>query len=309
MMEKHHVFRINLKTATKDRQKLIDFCLNHKEQYVAIGWSCAYEGWWKDEIHTYKQYYMHAKRWSWRYEKRADPAWKIFYETRKDDLFWTRDLDGNYWICRAKGEATAKYDEELDIGAVVPVEAYKVGIEVPEQISGSFNRRTAQRLYGSWIEAYSKSVFNKNNKKYDSIENILNNLFEVLSPKALEELVIDYLQLKKNYYVLFKSIMNYSTNAKIECEFRARNMKQPIKKAVVKVEPLKFRGTLDAQNYESYVKDGYKVYLFGPKDHVVNVNQVKNCERITEEELMDFYHTYKSILPDSITKWENIIGS
>lgn len=45
-----------------------------------------------------------------------------------------------YWICRAKGEAIPKCDKELDIGAVVPVEGYLVGLEVPGQISGSFNR-------------------------------------------------------------------------------------------------------------------------------------------------------------------------
>lgn len=45
-----------------------------------------------------------------------------------------------YWICRARGEAVPKCDESLDIGAVVPVESYLVGLEVPGQISGSFNR-------------------------------------------------------------------------------------------------------------------------------------------------------------------------
>jgi len=35
-----YVTRINLKTGEcKDRKKLVEFCLNQKEQYLAIGWS------------------------------------------------------------------------------------------------------------------------------------------------------------------------------------------------------------------------------------------------------------------------------
>ena len=48
-MEKMQVFRIHLKTDAKDntgkslRENFIQFCLYNKEQYVAIGWSCAYD--------------------------------------------------------------------------------------------------------------------------------------------------------------------------------------------------------------------------------------------------------------------------
>lgn len=51
-------------------------------------------------------------------------------------------------ICRARGEAVPKCDESLDIGAVVPVESYLVGLEVPGQISGSFNRSNGELYKG-----------------------------------------------------------------------------------------------------------------------------------------------------------------
>lgn len=347
------VFRINLKTHACGKEnkyeklkfweqrewrgKLIDFCLqpkeqHPKEQYVAIGWSCAYKGC-EDMIHAYADYYKAAQKWKIDEKKKKDNAsWKIFDETEEDDLFWTRDLDGNYWICRAKGKAEAKYDKALDIGAVVPVEAYKVGLEVPGQICGSFNRvhgGTAQRLNNNkakakakdkskgenkdkLIEEYSKFMFNQcsHTEKY-TINPVIGNLLETLPAEELEELVIDYLQITKNYYVLSNSIANHSTTIKIECEFRSRDVNQPDEKAVVQVKSLGRDGKLDAKDYESYAKDGYKVYLFGSEAKVIHVDEVENCERITEKELMDFYKKCKSesesILPDSITKWEKII--
>ncbi len=45
-----------------------------------------------------------------------------------------------YWICRAKGDAVSKYDESLDIGAVVPVESYLVGLR-----SSGTNQRIFKR--------------------------------------------------------------------------------------------------------------------------------------------------------------------
>lgn len=34
-----YVVRIHLKTSSKDRNELINFCLKGKKQYLAIGWS------------------------------------------------------------------------------------------------------------------------------------------------------------------------------------------------------------------------------------------------------------------------------
>ena len=314
MMEKLQIFRIHLKTEAKDdtgkslRGKFIQCCLHSKQQHVAIGWSRAYDDY-EGKIQTYDDYYKAVCKWN--KAKRVNQSWNRFKENKKDDLFWTRDLDGMYWICRSKGKAEAYYNKMLDIGAVIPVEAYKVGLEVPGQICGSFNqprRPAVQRLSGDLVREYSKYIFNRfSGSAYYKILPVQEDLLKSLPAKDLEELVIDYLQIKKNYYVLSNSIANHSTTIKIECEFRSRDVNQPNKKAVVQVKSLDFKGTLDAKDFKSFVEKGYKVYLFGPKEHVFNVEQVGNCERITKEDLKAFYDEYKDVLPDSITKWENII--
>ena len=241
--------------------------------------------------------------------KRINSALNTFLDTKADDLFWTRDLDGMYWICRAKGEAIPKCDKELDIGAVVPVEGYLVGLEVPGQISGSFNRVNGgikQSLdKEKEIVEYSKYMFNSRaGRNVYEVKKMEGGLLNNLSSFDLEELVISYLQIAKGYYVLSNSIAKRSTTINVECEFRSRR-KEYLQKAVVQVKSSRYSGVLDALSFKQYINDGYIVYLYAPK--VENADKMKNCIQITDEELMTFYKNNKSILPDSITKWENLI--
>lgn len=297
----NYVTRINLKTACEDRRNaLIDFCLHGEEQFLVIGWSYIYEK--GISISNYEEFYYAVKN----NVSRINHAFNVFWDAKPNDLFWTRDLEGNYWICRAIGKAQIKYDAALDIGAVLPIEAYKIGMEVPGQIKASFNRPRggiAEGLRDSVIIEFSKYIYNSisgsQTYKYDIHEgSILDNLPDF----DLEELVIAYLQIAKNYYVLSNSIANKSTTVKIECELIGRD-KNDKKKAVVQVKG----GTtkkIDALSYSSYVEDGYIVYLYAPV--IDNLDQVTNCIEITRDELVAFYKEYKAILPDSITKWEKL---
>ena len=250
----NHVTRINLKTDCKDRSTLIDFCLNGDKQYLAIGWSSIYR---KDiEIKTYKDFYYAVKEGVFR----INHALNVFRDTGVDDLFWTRDLQGNYWVCRATGKAIPKYDQVMDIGAVLPVLAFKVGMQIPGQIKASFNRPRggiAEGIYDEIIVEYSKHIYNKlsgiNKYEYNQLSgSILDNLPDL----ELEELVIAYLQIKKNFYVLSNSIANKSTTIKIECELIGRD-KNNKKKPVVQVKGGKTK-SIDALSYKTKgLSNGY----------------------------------------------------
>lgn len=294
------VTRINLKTDCENRRELIDFCLMGDQQFLVIGWSYIYKK--CKDIHDYRDFYRAVKD----DVSRINHAFNVFWYTSKGDLFWTRDLEGNYWICRATGASQIKYDETMDIGAVVPVVAYKVGMQVPGQIKASFNRPRggiAEGIHDEMIIEYSKYMYNLlsntegyNYKKVDG--SILDNLPDF----ELEELVISYLQLKRNYYVLSNSIANKSTTIKIECEFIGRD-KNKKEKAVVQVKGGKVK-SIDAMDYRDYVDDGYIVYLYASE--IKNIDNVSNCIEITRNDLMEFYAEYKLILPESITKWESL---
>lgn len=300
-----YIARVNLKTDCHNRKELIDFCLQNKEQYLAIEWSYVYS---PDEnkILSYQDYYYAVKRAVKIRNKRINPVHNIFWNAKEDDLFWTRDLEGNYWICRATGCALPYFDKDMDIGAVVPIEAYKVGMEVPGQIKASFNRPrggTAEKIRDDGIVEYSKYVFNLKSGKsqYDYVttkSDFLSNLPDF----ELEELVISYLQIKENYYLLSNSIANKSTTVKIECELISRDISDP-RKAVVQVKGGHSK-EVDALDYMDYVSHNYLVYLFAPT--IINIDKTKNVIEITKDDLNSFYKEYKSILPESIVRWENL---
>ncbi len=308
--EKDYVTRINLKTDTKQREKLIEFCLNGKNQFLAIGWSCV-----DFKIDDYSAFYDTVVEYVHGQKRRLNPALNIFKDARVNDLFWTRDLDGVYWICRVKNLAKAYLNKELDIGAVLPVKAYAFGLEVPGQIKASFNRARGgivQRLQYPAITEYSKFVFNKllsedpnkepDEEYYDINLNIENDVIGNLPDFDLEELVISYLQIVKGYYLLSNSIAHKSTTIKIECQLISRDVNN-IKKAVVQVKGPK-ASTLNALDFKTFEDKGYYIYIYAP--HIDNLEKMKNIICISTQELLAFYTKYKAILPESITQFENI---
>ncbi|MBR0414644.1 MAG: ribonuclease D [Clostridia bacterium] len=300
--------RIHLKTSAKKRNDLIDFCLNGKEQFLAIGWTNIYEKEATNHFDSFEDFYNATKK----HVKRISPVFNLFWDVKKDDLYWTRDLEGYYWICSVLVDKPLPYfDGDKDIGAILPVEAFRVGLEVPGQIKASFNRPrggTAEIIKQNdsqqLIFEYSKYIFNKvsERKKY-SYNAIQGNLLDNLPDFDLEELVISYLQIKEDYYVLSNSIANKSTTVKIECELISRSKKHK-RRAVVQAKGGK-KKTINALDYQPYIDGGYLVYLYAP--HIENVPEDSRCIIVQREELMAFYNEYKNILPDSITKWEKLI--
>lgn len=295
-----HVTRINLKTDCDDRRELIDFCLNGDKQFLVIGWSYIYEK--GKEIKNFEDFYYAVKE----DVSRINHAFNVFWDAAEGDLFWTRDLEGSYWICRVIDKAQTKYDYSMDIGAVLPVVAYKVGLQVPGQIKASFNRPRggiAEGLYDDIIIEYSKHIYNvlSGTEKYE-YKRLEGSILDNLPDFDLEELVIAYLQIVKNFYVLSNSIANKSTTIKIECELMSRDLLNK-KKAVVQVKGGKTK-SIDAISYKPYADDGYEVYLYAPV--IDNIDVVPNCYEITKESLLDFYKKYKDVLPESITRWEKL---
>ena len=303
------VARVHLNSDVQDkdfgRQKLIDFCLsNPQKQYLAIGWSCAHPN--DRDISSFSEFYDVVSTWCKENKKRIDTSINLFKESKVNDLFWTRDLSGHYWICRAKADPIAYRNDELDIGALLPVEAYQFQLEVPGQIKAAFNRingGVAQRIYDKTILNYSKFVFNKcsGTNTYVIDTNMEGDIISYLPDFELEELVISYIQIQYDYYVLSNSIANKSTTIAIECEFMSRNIEQP-KRAVVQVKGEK--GEIDVSQYKTYIDKGYEIFFYSMNYK----NRIKHDRIIYIErnDLLAFYQKYKVVLPESITYWEDI---
>ena len=305
------LMRINIKPSCSDgkRKKLIEDCLkkNPEQQYVAIGWSYVYTDDGKlPEPRTFKSYedfYYETVRCIKNRKKKVNHALNSFWYVKEGDLFWTRDLNGFYWICRAKGKAEPRYIPEWDVGAIVPVNAYKVGLEVPGQIKGSFNRPHGGIIDDSFKEIminYSKYIYNQfekdDKKKYNDVTKNEGSIIHNLPDKDLEELVISYLQIKQNYYLLSNSIASGSTTVSVECEFLSRDKNYP-RKAVVQVKAIP---KINPYDYQDFLEKGYEVYFYDGG----RVKSIQGYNFISEKELLDFFNEYNELLPESITKWE-----
>lgn len=306
-----YVVRINLKCAGDSRQELMNFCLKSTDnQCLSIGWSKVHET--HPQIETFDKFESIVRESP--EVKRMNPVFRIFRAADVGDLFWTRDLSGFYWICRVNSKAIP-YDgrtingTKQDVGAILPVNAYKYGLEVPGQIKASFNRPrggTAERIYDDSIIEFSKLAFNlkSQTETYVINKHIGGNLLNNLPDFELEELIISYIQVKYDFYLLSNSIASKSTTVNIECEFISRNLEKA-DHAVVQVKGPK-AGKLDAQEFAPFLKDGYKVFLYAPE--IINHEKYDNCIVISEEDILKFFYEYKNNLPESITTWENILG-
>lgn len=300
------VRRINLKTDCKNRNELISYCLgNEDEQYVVIGWSYVFDNK-KDAFKDYKAFYYEVEKRVHEEGGRLNHALNSLWYVEEGDLFWTRDLAGFYWICRAKGSAVPYLDNNMDIGARVPVKSYRFGMDVPGQIKASFNRANGgiiEEIRDKLIINYSKYIYNDLAREdlYKDIEMVEGGIIDNLPDFDLEELVISYLQIKENYYVLSNSIANKSTTVGIECELISRDLNEPIKAVVqVKAKP----DYIDYGAYKVYVDRGYKVYFYDGGQENSDPSSIF-CF-VSRNELEKFYDEYKKILPDSITKWERL---
>ncbi len=308
-----YAVRIHLKTDIEEghsREELIRFCLENEQQYIAIGWSCVYE---RDGklFENYAKYYEAVKVHVGKRGGRMNHVHNLFRDAMENDLFWTRDEKGFYWICRATGVAQSYYDWGLDIGAVFPVKAYRVGMEVPGQIKASFNRprgRTAEQIQYDIITEYSKFIYNEmSGETFYKVNEIHSaDFLENLPDFELEELVISYLQVEKDYYLLSNSIAFRSTTADVECELIPRNV-GAARKAVVQVKGPK--GSLKSSWYKKYVERGFDVYLHCPSQNYEDDLGDEHVIYITKEELLAFVKNKEAVISENITKYKNLFVS
>ena len=72
------VTRINLKPGAESRSDLIRYCLFGEKQYIAIGWSGAFEV--NPEIKTYEEYYYAVKE---KYRKKYNHVHNVFRDAKE----------------------------------------------------------------------------------------------------------------------------------------------------------------------------------------------------------------------------------
>ena len=245
--------------------------------------------------------------------KRSTPC--VFAKLEQDDLIWTRDLDGNYYLCQVIGTPNYYSNENdrlrLDIGATINVELLKVGLSVPGKIVSRFYSTNGiqpalQSIKDHSMVEYSKHLYNQlTGLQYYTLNQIRYDIFEMLDAWDLEELVIDYLQIKYDYYLSKNSITKQDSTIKIECELYPRN-NQTQRTAVVQVK-VKRDVSQSCDYYDAYYfEDNKDVFLFYADEDYRGYK--KEICTISKKELEDFMKEYIAVLPNSIKKWVSLCG-
>ena len=199
------IWRLNIKPAAEENVDPRKFCIDRS--ILGIGWSVDRDAPldWKiyEELGTKKYYNNEDKGW-W-------PAVNaIGIRMEINDLCWTRDWDGNYYIGRIKGKweyrSSSAY-RKADIVNVRPCEWFQTGgaDSVPGKVLNSFRaRRAVQAVNDETSSVYSKLKYNQLSKKhvYDLSSDEKIDLFDVISPEDCEDIVGIYLQEKLGYRLI-----------------------------------------------------------------------------------------------------------
>ena len=151
-----------------------------------------------------EQYYNEDDKGWW-------PAVNAIHNRMKiDDLCWTRDWDGNYYLGRIEGDweyrSTTDY-RDADIVNVRPCTWFPTGgvDSVPGKVLNSFRAgRTVQAVDDETVSFYSRLRYNRLSKEaaYDLPGDLKRDLFALIWPEDCEDIVGIYLQEKHGYRLI-----------------------------------------------------------------------------------------------------------
>ena len=294
-----NIWRINLKPGSANGIDPRKLCLT--KGIVGVGWQINYQtepiDWTTYESEAIKAYYNNGDK-SWKPALNA-----IYYKMEIDDLIWTRDWQGIYYVGRITSKWYYDTSSECKLADMINVRKcdwQKVGtIEaVPGKIVNSFiPARTVQRVTGETIEIFSKYIYNKvsNNKFYKIKIADNSNIFSLLSSDDCEDILGLYLQLKKNYMLVPSSCKSDTMNYEYELINRTNGQK-----AVVQVK----NGNVDL-NIKDYSDIDSKVYLFTTKGKYIG-EPTDEIVFMKPEIMEQFVFEKEKLMPKKIRNWIEI---
>jgi hypothetical protein len=258
-----------------------------------------------------------GKAISWReYERLAtrlyydagDRGWwpaanALYNRMRVGDLVWSRDWQGLYYLGRVSGEweYSEKSDhKDADIVNFRRCEWYCIGVadRVPGAVRNSFSRgRVLQAVNDQSSLKYSERIFAKvsGRKEYGPLKeedaNESSDLFSLISPFALEDLVGLYLQ-SLGYSIVPTSCQR--TSATYEFVLRHRECGEM---AAVQV-----KSGSQVLNRDDYSGFPGTMYLFAASEQYAGGHH-PSVKTISRADLIKFISHNKRILPETITVW------
>lgn len=284
-----YVFRIHIRPqgGSASAKESFDYCL--KNEILGVGW----------QIHSTRT----PESWE-EYLKEAEqihgnvqgPRYIKSYVS-ENDLVWTRDTDGKYYLARVQSGweywiGPEAVEKDIDIANIFRVKFLPVSLDaVPGKVVACFRApRTMQEVGGSAAIEYSKFLWNQlsGSNVYDVDRKGASDVFEFLDDEETEDLVFLYMQ-SKGWFI----VPNSRKKDTMSYEFYAVNPATG-ERAVSQVKTGAVK--LDRDDY-SEIRD--TVFLFQSQE-LYTGSEHKNVHCLSRAELLDFMDRAFSWLPESL---------
>lgn len=293
------VYRIHIRPSggANDPELSFQYCLDHG--VLGMGWAVDQAGIaqlaWDDYIAAAEQEYEYRELQNVRYMHR---------EVQENDLIWTRDTMGRYYLGRVVGpwEYLATPEAlQADIVNICHCELEAVPADaVPGKVVASFRPpRTIQAIRNPpWMTTYSQLLWNRipGAQQYAVNHQGIADIYALLDDLETENAVAIYLQMngwlyvpgsRRPYTMGYEYILIHS---------------QTFERAVVQVKT----GDATQLDRDDFADFEEMVFLFQSYGNY-NGAMYNHVECIDPDELQEFLFNNRNILPQSIRLWVDFI--
>lgn len=294
-----NVWRLNIKTAASESVDPRKFCINRG--ILGVGWPVDSE----EEI-TWENYYKLGEEG---YYNEGDKGWwpavnAIKNRMQINDLCWTRDWDGIYYLSRITSDWIYRDGpdyKEADVVNIRECDWRKVGEidSVPGKVVNSFiPSRTVQVVDNDSVRLYSQYLFNfLSEKPHYPLQPVSADLFSLISSDDCEDIIGIFLQEEKGYRMISSSCKADTAAYEFVLKHNTTG-----KTAVAQVK----QGYVNL-NVNDYSSLSSEVYLFTTHGEY-NGGTVKNVHCIDTEEIRNFTLSKKHIMSDRLRTWIKIFN-
>ncbi len=301
-----NVFRIHIrpKGGANDPWVSFKYCLTHS--VLGMGWGVSPQGTPRLSWDEYIEAAEHPNLY-----KRVPNVRFLKNRVRENDLVWTRDPDGIYYLGRVTSRWQYLADEKsvrADVVNFVRCELHQVGLDdVPGKVVACFRpQRTIQTIADDTVALYSRLLWNRcsNDPHYSVDARNVADIFSLLGDQATEDAVAVYLQLQG--WLLLPESRKADT---MSYEYILIH-RQSMERAVVQVKT--GQTPLDRDEWSNFVarlpvsENRAKAFLFQSYGKYTGLEH-PNVECINPDDLLEFLVRNRDLLPKSTTRWVDFV--
>lgn len=285
------LWRINLKPEAKTGINAAEFCISRG--LVGIGWNV------KQAPVSKEDYWALGREWY------NDAGWTravnaMLHHMQIDDLVWTRNCDGLYYLGRITGDWQYCDTSYKDAGVfnVRPCQWCKAGsVEaVPGKVQNSFRpSATLQQINDVTAAEYSRFLFNKlAGEQVFSVGTLPHSdIFSFLCPDDVEDIVGIYLQIEKG-------LVFYPSTCKRDTPRYEYLLVNPRTNSRAYVQVKMGSAAICVGDYERLQGE---VFLFSTTETYIGTAGRTDVICLRRKEIEKFLFQHRELMPLRIQRW------